>query len=127
MYRPISKAGVSLLSAAIVGTALVCVPAESHAATAIVQQQGDVTGTVTDKDGLPVVSASVIVVGTKNVTTTDQKGAFTLRNVPRGATIRIALIGYSRQDIKWTGQPLNVTLEEVDNRRGRSNSHGYRT
>lgn len=115
MYRPISKAGVSLLSAAIVGTALVCVPAESHATTAIVQQQGDVTGTVTDKDGMPVVSASVIVVGTKNVTNTDQKGAFTLHNVPRGATIRVALIGYDRKDVKWTGGPLNIVLEEVDN------------
>ena len=49
--------------------------------------QSTVTGTVTStEDGLPVIGASVFVQGTSNGTITDNDGAFTLRNVPNGAS-----------------------------------------
>jgi len=76
-----------------------------------VQQQGRLTGTVTDEDGA-VIGASVAVKGTTTGTVTDINGKFTLNNVPRNATIVISYIGYIPQEIKYTGQNnLDIRLE----------------
>lgn len=114
MLRPIRNASASVLMLGLIGTAFAA-SAHSYAATAIVQQQGVVTGVVTDKNGEPAMGASVLVVGTKNITTTDLNGAFTLRGVPQGATIRVSLIGYTRQDVKWKGGKLTIALDDSGN------------
>lgn len=74
-----------------------------------------VQGTVVDQDGVPVTGAAVVVVGAKKVTSTDANGFFKIANVERGAQLRISLLGYKTQTVKWDGQPLNITLEESDN------------
>ncbi len=116
MHTPRKTVGLSLLAAAIAGVPLSLVPATAHAAVSVVQQKdGTLKGTVKDNSGEPAIGATVLVVGTKNITTTDLNGAFTLKNVPEGATVRVSLIGYARQDIKWKGGPLNVVLEDAGN------------
>lgn len=70
------------------------------------------TGTVEDEFG-PVTGASVIVKGTTNGIITDLDGKFTLEGVKQGSIIQISFIGYTTQEIKYTGQPsINVKLAE---------------
>lgn len=78
----------------------------------VVQQNGKISGTITDTMG-PVTGASVVVKGTTNGTISDLDGNFTLENIPAGATIVISYIGYITQEIAYTGQSaLNITLVE---------------
>lgn len=78
----------------------------------ISQQQGKVTGIVQDALG-PVVGASVIVKGTTNGIMTDMEGRFTLEGVNKGDIIQISYVGYSTQEIKYTGQSvLKIDLKE---------------
>ena len=77
----------------------------------VVQQNGTATGTVVDAMG-PVIGASVIVKGTTNGVITDFDGNFSLSNVKKGDILEISFVGYSTQEIKWDGTPLNVTLKE---------------
>jgi len=85
--------------------------ANEIAGTAEAQQQGRITGTVTDDFG-PVIGASVSVKGTTTGVITDIDGKFTLNNVPNNSTIVISFIGYSKQEIVYTGQStLDIKLE----------------
>ena len=80
--------------------------------TALSQQDGKVTGVVEDDFG-PVAGASVVVKGTTNGTITDMDGNFVLEGVKNGDIIQISFIGYSTQEVKYTGEPsLNVKLAE---------------
>ncbi|WP_293667927.1 SusC/RagA family TonB-linked outer membrane protein [uncultured Parabacteroides sp.] len=80
--------------------------------TGISQQNGKVTGVVEDALG-PVAGASVIIKGTTHGTMTDMDGNFTLDGVKKGDVIQISFIGYTTQDIPYTGQTsLTVNLEE---------------
>ena len=112
MYTPSHTLSVALLAAALTGTAFVAAPEAARADNAVVQQQNVLKGTVKDKNGEPAIGATVLVVGTRNLTTTNIDGTFALKNVPQGATVRVSLIGYNRQDVKWKGGSLNVVLEE---------------
>lgn len=77
-----------------------------------VQQNGSCVGVVKDTTGETVIGASVVVKGTTNGTVTDLDGAFSLSNVKKGDIIQISFIGYQTMEIKWEGQPLNVTLKD---------------
>ena len=78
----------------------------------LVQQEGKVSGNVVDKLG-PVIGASVVVKGTTNGNITDFDGNFTLEGVKKGDIIQISYIGYSTQEIEYTGQAsINVTMVE---------------
>ena len=78
----------------------------------LVQQEGKVSGNVVDKLG-PVIGASVVVKGTTNGNITDFDGNFTLEGVKKGDIIQISYIGYSIQEIEYTGQAsINVTMVE---------------
>ena len=80
--------------------------------TGISQQNGKVTGVVEDALG-PVAGASVIIRGTTHGTMTDMDGNFTLDGLKNGDVIQISFIGYTTQDIPYTGQAsLTVHLEE---------------
>lgn len=73
-------------------------------------QDINVTGTVIDAFGDPVMGASVIQVGTTNGCVTDLDGNFALK-APKGATIRISFIGYVAQELP-AAEKMNVTLNE---------------
>lgn len=78
----------------------------------IANQDGKVTGIVSDVLG-PISGASVAVKGTRFGTVTDANGQFTLNGVKNGDIIRISFIGYTPQEVTFTGQQtLSITLEE---------------
>src|SRR5690554_5491415 len=56
-------------------------------------QRNEVSGVITDEQGLPVIGANVIEVGTTNGTVTDIDGNFSI-DVASGASISISYIGY---------------------------------
>ncbi len=92
---------------------------------AVVQQNGPCKGTVVDATGEPLTGASVVVKGTTNGAMVDNDGNFVLTGVKPGATLRITFIGYDPQEVKWDGQPIFVTLEEMANNLGEAVVIGY--
>ena len=78
----------------------------------ITQQTGTCTGVVKDATGETVIGASVVVKGTTNGTITGLDGDFTLNNVKNGDIIQISFVGYTTQEIKWTGNPLDIILKD---------------
>ena len=80
--------------------------------TAQAQQRIQVSGTVSDPSGEPVIGASVVQKGTTNGTITDLDGKFSL-SVASGTTLQVSYIGYVSQDVKAiSGKPLTITLNE---------------
>ena len=71
-----------------------------------------VAGVVMDKDGNPVIGASIIVKGSTKGTITDERGTFSLSGIPEGTLLEVASIGYVTQEVVWTGGRLDVVLEE---------------
>lgn len=113
MIKPMLSARAMLLVAMLTGGVGSFVPTSVHAATSNVQQKNVLKGRVIDATGEPAVGAYVIVVGTGTGTTTEVNGSFTLKNVKPGASIKVSLIGYKSQTVKWDGSSeLNFTLKE---------------
>lgn len=113
MIKPMLSVRAMLLVAMLTGGASSLIPTSVHAATSNVQQKNVLKGRVIDDTGEPAVGAYVIVVGTGTGTTTELNGSFTLKNVKPGASIKVSLIGYKSQTVKWDGtSELNFTLEE---------------
>jgi TonB-linked SusC/RagA family outer membrane protein len=77
------------------------------------QQKKEITGTITDVDGNPIIGANVIERDEiNNGTVTDINGNFKLQ-VRENSIIRISYIGYLEQDINTTRRNIfNITLEE---------------
>ncbi len=59
-------------------------------------QQKNVTGTVSDTDGMSLVGATVIISGTSNGTTTDFDGNFSIKSSV-GDVLKISYLGYADQ------------------------------
>lgn len=80
----------------------------------IAYAQTRVTGTVTaEEDGLPIVGASVQVVGSQVGTATDVDGAFTL-NVPSGKNmLRVSYIGMITQEVQISPN-MTIVLKSSD-------------
>ncbi|MEX0312779.1 MAG: SusC/RagA family TonB-linked outer membrane protein [Allomuricauda sp.] len=71
-----------------------------------------VSGTVSDANG-PLPGASILVKGTTNGTQSDFDGNYTLNDVGDGAVLVFSYIGFSTQEISYSGQAtINVTLQE---------------
>ena len=84
--------------------------------TASAQPQQDrvtVKGNVVDVNGIPIIGANIIEVGTPgNGTITDFDGNFTL-GVNRGANLQISYLGYSDIVLNTSGQTMfEVVMEE---------------
>lgn len=70
----------------------------------------NVTGTVVDNTGEPIIGASVMEVGQSNGTVTDLDGNFTLK-ITAKAQLRISYIGYDTQTVEVNpGQKLKITM-----------------
>ena len=76
-------------------------------------QNRTISGKVVDQNGVPVIGASVIVVGNSTIgTITDLDGNFSL-NVPAGASLSVSFIGYTTETVAVGNQSvINVTLQE---------------
>ena len=75
--------------------------------------QLQVSGKVTDVNGLPLPGANVIEKGTKNGTQTDFDGNYTLSVSSNNAVLVISYLGYKSTEIAINGQgTINISLEE---------------
>lgn len=73
-------------------------------------QSKQVSGTVVDTDGLPIIGATVMVDGTTTGTSSGVDGSFSLP-APANGTLNISFIGYQPQTIPLAGRThIQVTL-----------------
>ena len=73
-----------------------------------------VKGTILDKNGDPVIGASILVKGTKDGTVTDIDGNFEL-DVPDNAVLNVSYLGFVTQSVPVKGQnTLKLVLQEDD-------------
>ena len=76
-------------------------------------QGRQITGSVIDATGEPMIGVNVLVRGTTNGTITDIDGQFILQNVDDNAILIVSYIGYLAQEIPVTNKTIiNVTLRE---------------
>ncbi|MBQ5353127.1 MAG: carboxypeptidase-like regulatory domain-containing protein, partial [Alistipes sp.] len=76
-------------------------------------QNKQVSGTVTDTKGAPVIGATVVVDGTTIGTSTDALGQYTLQ-APADGVLAVSSIGYNDQTVAINGKTLvNVVLTEA--------------
>ncbi|MDD2299546.1 MAG: TonB-dependent receptor [Fermentimonas sp.] len=78
----------------------------------IVCSMAQISGTVVDNEGIPIIGANIIEEGTTNGTVTDIDGKFTLE-IADNAVLRVSYIGYLEQTIETKGRTtINITLLE---------------
>lgn len=83
------------------------------AQSALAQRTVDVTGTVTDAKGEPIIGVGVLVAGTRSGDITDEQGKYHLTGVNPNATITFSAIGYLQVDEPVQGRTvINQTLQE---------------
>src|SRR5690606_26866394 len=75
--------------------------------------QQRVVGLVTDSVGNPLSGVSIQVKGTLISTLTNENGAFTLDQVPNGATLVVSSIGYATREVAANQQMTIVLSGEV--------------
>ena len=83
--------------------AVIAVLAVPFAGSRAVAQTRNLTGTVVDKQGNPVIGAAVVVEGTTKGTSTGVDGSFSLDGVKENASLTVSFIGY---------KTITITLEE---------------
>ncbi|MDR2914312.1 MAG: carboxypeptidase-like regulatory domain-containing protein, partial [Tannerella sp.] len=78
----------------------------------LLAQDINISGTVTDNEGLTLPGVSVVVKGTTTGISTDIDGQYSLK-ASKGSVLTFSYIGYESQDIKINNQTqINVTLQE---------------
>ncbi len=71
-----------------------------------------ITGLVTDEEGLPILGATVREKGTTNATVTDSEGNFSMMISP-GAVLQVSYIGYTDQQIPVANKShVDIVLQE---------------
>lgn len=76
-------------------------------------QQSAVSGVVVDSKGETVIGVNVVVKGTNLGAITDVNGSFSLPAVETGSTLVFSFIGFTNQEIVFTGQPsIEVVMVE---------------
>lgn len=77
-------------------------------------QENVISGKITDENGLPVSSASVVLKGTTTGVITDAQGAFKIK-VPSSSVLTISSINFATQDVIVSSSSLKITLQSVSN------------
>ena len=70
-----------------------------------------VTGSVKDTQGEPLIGVSIVEQGTNNGAVTDVNGNFAIR-VAQGKTLQVSYIGYQTQQVAVRGQRLDIVMQE---------------
>ena len=76
-------------------------------------QFSNLSGTVTDESGMPLVGVSVVIKGTNKGVATDFDGKYSLTDVPKGAVLQFSSVGYQTTDVKANNSQLNIKLAEA--------------
>ncbi|XVJ65593.1 MAG: DUF3520 domain-containing protein [Lacibacter sp.] len=74
-----------------------------------------ITGTVTDEKGAPLVHVSVMEKGTKNGTSTDAKGFFQLKVSKPNAVLQLSFVGFETAEVKLGGKvSVNIKMKPAE-------------
>ncbi|WP_370629893.1 SusC/RagA family TonB-linked outer membrane protein [Zunongwangia sp. SCSIO 43204] len=98
----------------IIGGILLFLPKAAHAAnpTPLLLQQQQITGTVTDQNGLPIPGVSIILKDTKRGVVTNLDGEYHI-TAPANATLVFSYIGYKTREVPIDGREvINIQLED---------------
>ena len=99
-----------LLSCAGSPFTMAAIPPPYVDAVAIVQQNAQITGTVVDEKGEPLIGVAVQVKGTSRGTVTNLDGQFTL-DVKEGDMLEFSYIGYTTQTLK-ASPVMKIVMKE---------------
>ena len=81
--------------------------------SAIGYAQNNVSGTVVDDKGEPLIGVSIAIKGTNTGTITDMSGNFSLSDVSPSATLVVSYIGYTTKEVPVKGASvLSISLAE---------------
>ena len=81
-----------------------------------IQQEREITGTVVDSSGTPLLGASVIIKGTSQGTATDFDGNFKITVPNDSSMLVVTYIGYKDQEVSVVGlSHVNVTMVADNN------------
>ncbi|MFN7099268.1 MAG: SusC/RagA family TonB-linked outer membrane protein [Flavobacterium sp.] len=106
-FKPLSKLGFNYQLALLFLLSLFM----AHDAKA--QQSNSISGTVTDAAGLTLPGVNIIEKGTKNSTTSDISGNFSLKLSSDKSTLQISYIGFVSQNINVAGKSnIKIVLVE---------------
>ena len=114
-YANLKKPSRNFFFAMVLAAGMTSFPLPTMATPAVqdVQQSGIVKGHVVDKNGEPIIGATVKVNGSQLGAVTDFDGNFELKNAPAGGVLTISYIGYKTQEVAYkAGQNVNVTIVE---------------
>jgi TonB-dependent starch-binding outer membrane protein SusC len=96
-------------------------------ANAALAQNITLKGRVLKEDGQPIPSASVLVRGTSNGTTTNENGEFTI-SAPANAVLVISAVDHATQEVKVNSKTtINITLQTLEKSLGEVIVVGYGT
>ena len=76
-----------------------------------VSAHAQVSGTVTDETGEPLIGVNIVVSGTSIGTITDFDGNFSLPDVKKGTSLTVSFLGYQTETVEASSH-LNVVLKE---------------
>lgn len=89
--------------------------------------QEPVKGKITDKEGMPLPGATVLIKGTQTAVSTDLDGNFVI-DAPADATLIISYVGFTTQEVAVAGNTtINTTLEDATNALDEVVVIGYQT
>lgn len=74
----------------------------------------NVTGTVQDVNGAPLIGVNILVKGTNTGTTTDVEGQFSLNDVDDQAVLVVSYIGYESLEVPIEGRSSLVIIMQED-------------
>lgn len=79
--------------------------------TTVVKQDGrTITGIVKDENNMPIIGATVVVIGTQSSTITGKDGKYALTNVRKYAVIGCSYTGYISQEVVAETNTINFKL-----------------
>ena len=86
---------------------------EEKAIIPVAKVQQTINGTITDKGGMPLFGANIIVKGSSNGTQSDFDGNFSLNLSSENVTLVVSYIGYLTKEVAIGEQTnITITLEE---------------
>lgn len=107
--------GGAAMAAPVGSVSTAAFPSDSPQARQTGTQKITVKGYVADENGEPMIGATVMQAGTKNGTSTDLDGKFSI-SVPANATLQFSYVGYKAQTVKVNGRTsIEVTMDPEAN------------
>lgn len=96
----------------ITGLLILCLSLQILGVRSAYSQQTEVSGVVVDKEGVPIIGATVSVIPSGKKTATGENGEFTLE-IGTGSVIRVTAIGFKRIEVA-VANATKIIMEKDD-------------